>query len=393
MTEEFVLSDNPWWRQWNPYNVTVFSPGEGNDSYSGPDEVWKTCVLQGVYFGKNQYNGWLGARISSIFVILFVSTAFTFFPIVSKKVSWLKVHKLVYLFARHMGTGVVVSTAFIHLLEPAYASIGAQSCVGMTGHWGVYTWCPAFVLAAVVATFLIDLFSSIYVERKYGLKKKSCCDDDEIQSIIVRRDEPADIEQNDIPMEPRDDAAKDIAEVATLDSSETGVDSIAAEMSFRSELGAFLIMEFGILFHSVMIGLNLGAVGEEFRTLYPVIVFHQSFEGLGIGARLSSIQFPKEKSWWPHVLCLAYGLITPISVAIGLGLRESWIGSSYGVLVVSGVLDAISSGILIWTGLVELLARDYLYSPNKTDDLRILAFNISSFLFGVGLMSLLGKWA
>lgn len=36
------------------------------------------------------------------------------------------------------------------------------------------------------------------------------------------------------------------------------------------------------------IGLNLGTAGKEFATLYPVLVFHQSFEGLRIGARLSA---------------------------------------------------------------------------------------------------------
>ena len=56
-------------------------------------------------------------------------------------------------------------------------------------------------------------------------------------------------------------------------------------------IAAFLILEFGVIVHSVIIGLNLGVVGEEFSTLYPVIVFHQSFEGLGIGARMSAIPF------------------------------------------------------------------------------------------------------
>ena len=68
-----------------------------------------------------------------------------------------------------------------------------------------------------------------------------------------------------------------------------------------------MILEFGVIFHSVIIGLNLGVVGSEFSTLYPVLVFHQSFEGLGIGARMSTIPF-KPHSWLPWILCAAYGL-------------------------------------------------------------------------------------
>ena len=43
-----------------------------------------------------------------------------------------------------------------------------------------------------------------------------------------------------------------------------------AETGFRQQIAAFLILEFGVLFHSVIIGLTLGTAGDEFATLYPV---------------------------------------------------------------------------------------------------------------------------
>jgi zinc transporter 1/2/3 len=85
------------------------------------------------------------------------------------------------------------------------------------------------------------------------------------------------------------------------------------ERSFRQQIAAFLILEFGVIFHSVIIGLNLGTAGSEFNTLYPVLVFHQSFEGLGIGARMSAIPFPNRLRWLPWFLCTGYGLTTPIA--------------------------------------------------------------------------------
>ncbi len=94
----------------------------------------------------------------------------------------------------------------------------------------------------------------------------------------------------------------------------------AREQSFRQQIAAFLILEFGVIPHSVIIGLNLGVAGAEFSTLYVVLVFHHTFEGLGIGARMSVIPF-KKGSWLPWLLCTAYGLTTPTSIAIGLGLR------------------------------------------------------------------------
>lgn len=49
-------------------------------------------------------------------------------------------------------------------------------------------------------------------------------------------------------------------------------------------------------FHSLIIGLTL-AVNEEFITLFIVLVFHQMFEGLGLGSRLSSLPLPSKFKW------------------------------------------------------------------------------------------------
>lgn len=168
---------------------------------------------------------------------------------------------------------------------------------------------------------------------------------------------------------------------------------LAEEASFSTQIAAFLILEFGVIFHSVIIGLNLGTAGEEFSTLYPVLVFHQSFAGLGVGARLSAIPFPKRWQWLPWALCSACGFTTPMAIAVGLGLRRTYNSSSMTASIVSGVLDLISAGILLYTGLVELLARDFLFDLQRTKDNVRLTFMVVCTLLGVFLMALLGKWA
>ncbi|KAL4922113.1 Zinc/iron permease [Aspergillus aurantiobrunneus] len=325
--------------------------------------------------GENDYDGRLGARISSIFVIFIVSTAVTFFPVLAKRFPRLHIPRSAYLFARYFGAGVIVATAFIHLLDPAYDEIGPASCVGMTGHWADYSWCPAIVLASVMGIFLLDFGAERYVEVKYGV----CREDPEAFMTNTLDNEPGNSNRAN------NNKTDDMLESRSMDSG-------WIERSFKQQIAAFLILEFGIIFHSVIIGLNLGVTGEEFSTLYPVLVFHQSFEGLGIGARMSAIPFRKG-SWLPWVLCLLYGLTTPIAIAIGLGVRATYNSGSYTANVVSGVLDAISAGILIYSGLVELLARDFLFDPHRTQDNKRLTFMVISLLWGVGIMALLGKWA
>lgn len=54
-------------------------------------------------------------------------------------------------------------------------------------------------------------------------------------------------------------------------------------------------------------------------------------------------------------------------MAIGLGIRNSYQGNSVTALAVSGILDSISAGILLWTGLVELLAHEFLFSEEMQE--------------------------
>ncbi|KAE8326482.1 Zinc/iron permease [Aspergillus sergii] len=344
------------------------------------DTASQADVLCYLALSENDYNGHLGARISSIFVIFITSTFFTLFPVIAKRAPGLKIPYHVYLFARYFGTGVIVATAFIHLLDPAYSSIGPNSCIGVSGHWGDYSWCAAIVLASVVTIFLLDLGAEVYVEYKYGVQRN----DDATEAFITHScasdsDSTSHAVESGTPIRKSTDIHTEVA-------------SVHSERAFRQEIAAFLILEFGIIFHSVIIGLNLGVTGEEFTTLYPVLVFHQAFEGLGIGARMSALHFGSRR-WLPWVLCLLYGLTTPISIAIGLGVRTSYNPGSKTAMIVQGVLDAISAGILIYSGLVELLARDFLFDPNRTKRRSHLFVMVGCMLLGAGIMALLGKWA
>ncbi|KAL4902085.1 hypothetical protein BDW74DRAFT_187058 [Aspergillus multicolor] len=327
---------------------------------------------------EKDYNGHLGARISSIFVILFVSTTFTFFPVVSKSLPSWKIPHSVYIFARYFGTGVILATAFIHLLDPAYKRIGPKTCVGVSGYWGEYSWCAAIVLAAVVGIFLLDLAAEEYVERKYGIERDETATDAFITQAPIDEGHTTELEN----------PSKEAAQHAGPSS-----DSTTASRAFSQQIAAFLILEFGIIFHSVIIGLNLGVTGSEFATLYPVLVFHQSFEGLGIGARLSAIPFPQSKKSLPYILCLLYGLTTPISIAIGLGLRTTYNPKSKESLIIQGVFNAVSAGVLIYSALVELLARDFLFDPHRTKKRAQLVYMVFCVLLGAGIMCLIGKWA
>lgn len=385
------MAGTEWWEAWDPYNVTVLSD---NDE---PDDTWRVCVLQGVYFGGNEYNGGLGGRISAIFVILATSLIATLFPVVSRRVKWMRIPEVVYLICKMFGSGVILATAYIHLMDPAYAEIGANSCVGMTGNWAEYPWNAAMMLASAVFVFIVDAYCDFFADIWYGahdhIKGAPGMElghtEESDEGEVHMHDHASNDEESNFPDQMSNASTKEDVIITPEEASDF---SESDAEKYRAQIAGFFVLEFGILFHSVMIGLTLGA-SAEYGTLYPVLVFHQAFEGLGIGARLSAIPFPKNRWWVPYALCTAYALTTPIAIAIGVGVRTTYNDNSYAALVVQGVLDSLSAGILMYTAFVELLARDFIFNPTRTKNVWNLTMQIVAFLWGAGLMALLGKWA
>jgi zinc transporter ZupT len=124
-----------------------------------------------------------------------------------------------------------------------------------------------------------------------------------------------------------------------------------------------LLLEAGILFHSIFIGMALSvATGTSFIVLLVAIGFHQTFEGFALGSRIASLipDLFAPSSMKPWLMSLAYGTTTPLGQAIGLVLHNLYDPASTAGLLMVGITNAISSGLLLFAGLVELLAEDFL---------------------------------
>lgn len=131
----------------------------------------------------------------------------------------------------------------------------------------------------------------------------------------------------------------------------------------QKQLLQCLLLEAGILFHSIFIGMALSvATGTSFIIFLIAISFHQTFEGFALGSRIASLipdLFPPS-SVRPWLMCLAYGTTTPIGQAIGLIVHNLYDPTSATGLLMVGITNAMSSGLLLFAGLVELLAEDFL---------------------------------
>ncbi|RYP85744.1 hypothetical protein DL769_000918 [Monosporascus sp. CRB-8-3] len=153
------------------------------------------------------------------------------------------------------------------------------------------------------------------------------------------------------------------------------------------------LLEGGILFHSVFVGMTVSITTEGYAVLLVAILFHQMFEGLGLGSRIAAVPYPRG-SIKPWLLVFAFGTTAPIGQAIGLLTRNTYDPNSAFGLIIVGVFNSISSGLLIYAALVDLLAEDFL-SEEASRTLRGSEKKMAFFwvLLGAIGMSVVGAFA
>jgi zinc transporter 1/2/3 len=138
------------------------------------------------------------------------------------------------------------------------------------------------------------------------------------------------------------------------------------------------LLELGIAIHSVIIGISLGLLDNVMEQIILLIVIslHQLFEGISIGNGLLDLY--KLPRYHYIFMILIFILTTPIGVCIGILMSKEYSDN----LLVTGILNCISGGLLIYTGINNLINI-----TNKTLVMHGLLF------LGFACMAILGIWS
>lgn len=335
----------------------------------------------------NEFDGRIGLRISAIFVILVGSLFGAAFPVYAARNKGVSVPQWAFFIAKYFGSGVIIATAFIHLLAPAHEAL-TDPC--LTGPITEYSWVEGIALMTVFVLFFTELmamrfaiFDHDHASPENQLEARVPeSDQRKFSSASAHAPGEDHLGHNRHHINHDDDGDED---------HHHGTNHVE---DYAAQMVAIFILEFGVIFHSIFVGLTLAVAGKEFNTLYVVLVFHQTFEGLGLGSRLAVTPWPKSKRWTPYILAVSYAFSTPVALAVGLGVRQTYAPGSQKALILNGVFDSISAGILLYTGLVELMAHEFMFSPTmRRASLKVVLSAFGVMFLGAGLMALLGKWA
>ncbi|EXJ77984.1 hypothetical protein A1O3_09143 [Capronia epimyces CBS 606.96] len=368
---------------------------------------------------QHSYN--TGTHVFALFLILVLSTLACSFPIIARRFPSLPIpHRFLFL-SRHFGTGVLIATAFIHLLPTAFISM-TNPC--LPDFWSKhYRPMPGFI--AMVAVFVVVSIEMFFASKGAGHSHGSEWDGLPEQS---HRDAQGNghIALNHLgtPLTPYTDRTpKPRHSTSSESGSDTddldALDPIAEQSAslshpHRRKLSQHdnhgqaeqnpqrlflqcLLLEAGILFHSIFIGMAVSvATGTEFVVLLVAICFHQTFEGFALGSRIAALipDLFDAYSPKPWLMALAYGATTPIGQAIGIWMNELYDPASEVGLLMVGITNAISSGLLLFAGLVQLIAEDFL-SERSYEVLRGRRRIEACLAVGLGglLMAIVGAFA
>lgn len=393
-------------------------------------------------------------HLFALILILILSTLACAFPLISRKASSSPGSGKFIFVSQHFGTGVLIATAFVHLLPTAFGSL-TDPC--LTSFFNEKF--PS--LAGLVA--MISLFVVVGLEMFLTARGAKHTHSNEVQNIYsgiedrhagnlspswgegstgkLKKKFARSLRPRELSLEDADASAALVDNASPLpdstpvmaqsiknqylglsddQESDVGLDEIgpsvtpplgpeesskpsivlhqrstsSCEALQKRQVMQCLMLEAGILFHSIFIGMAVSvATGPSFLVFLSAIGFHQTFEGIALGSRIAAINFPSH-ALTPWFMVLAFGITTPLGQAIGIVVHNLYDPHSAGGLLMVGFMNGISSGLLLYAGLVQLLAEDFLSDRSFKvlhGKQRIQAF--ASVLAGALLMTLVGAWA
>ncbi|XP_031277480.1 probable zinc transporter 8 [Pistacia vera] len=284
----------------------------------------------------------LPLKIIAIVTILITSLIGVSAPLFTRSVKALHPDRNLFVVVKSFAAGIILATGFMHVLPDSFDML-SSSCLE-DNPWHKFPFTGFVAMLSAIVTLMVDsLATSIYSQK---------CNTG--GGVLIP---------------------------------EAG--SVGSQLMRYGVIA--MVLELGIVVHSIVIGLSLGASNNtcSIKGLIAALCFHQMFEGMGLGGCILQAEY---KLFKKMVMVFFFAVTTPFGIALGIALSNTYKENSPIALISVGLLNASSAGLLIYMALVDLLAADFM-GQKLQGSIRLQLKSYVAVLLGAGGMSLLAKWA
>lgn len=278
--------------------------------------------------------------------------------------------------------GVILSTSLVHVLPDAFDAL-ADCQVASRHPWKDFPFSGLITLIGALTALFVDLTASSHVEGHQGHGHGG----------ELELNKSAEYTPIGMSGEELERKKSSVEEVGGEDGGRD-VEAQAEELLKLKQRLVSQVLEIGIIFHSVIIGVTMGMSQNKctIRPLIAALSFHQIFEGMGLGGCIAQAGFSIGTTAY---MCFMFAVTTPIGIVLGMIMFSvtGYDDTSPNALILEGLLGSLSSGILIYMGLVDLVALDFFHNKLMNSQLFLKRASFIALLLGSTSMSILALWA
>ncbi|XP_024311583.1 zinc transporter 3 isoform X2 [Brachypodium distachyon] len=225
--------------------------------------------------------GAMKLKLVAIASILTAGAAGVLVPVLGRSLAALRPDGDIFFAVKAFAAGVILATGMVHILPAAFDGLTSPCLHKGGGGRNGFPFAGLVAMSAAMATMVIDSLAAGYYRRSNFSKARP-------------------IENVDIPGQAGEEEGRtEHVHHATHGHShgEAVVVSSPEEASIADTIRHRVVsqvLELGILVHSVIIGVSLGASvrPSTIRPLVGALSFHQFFEGIGLGGCIVQTKIP-----------------------------------------------------------------------------------------------------
>ncbi|XVE99009.1 hypothetical protein REPUB_Repub03eG0159400 [Reevesia pubescens] len=241
-----------------------------------PATVTSECTCKVEDVEQNKGSEALKYKISAIAAILVAGAVGVSLPLLGTRIPALRPENDVFFMIKAFAAGVILATGFVHILPDAFESL-TSPCL-KESPWEKFPFTGFVAMMSSIGTLMMDAFATGYYKKQHFNKRNKQVDADEEHGGHVH------VHTHATHGHAHGSASQ--SQELVLSDSELIRHRIVSQ-----------VLEVGIVVHSVVIGISLGA-SESPDTIKPLLAalsFHQFFEGMGLGGCISQVSLCKIK--------------------------------------------------------------------------------------------------